>query len=153
MTPDTHEPRLNQLKIGSNRYSIATDDEYLRSNGPGVKVRIKNALKALVGRNTFEPRMTRLFSTLIQPTDTVLDIGANIGCTTLVFSELGSHVHAFEPLGKNSLFSGETLKSTCRATSKFISERRSQDSGAVQSCRRNGIRCMVPGRAAAHNAA
>jgi len=100
MTPDTQEPRLIQLKIGSKRYSIATDDEYLRNNGPGLKVRIKNSLKALVGGNTFEPRMTRLFSTLIQPTDTVLDIGANIGCTTLLFSELGSHVHAFEPLGK-----------------------------------------------------
>ncbi len=100
MTPNTHEPGLIQLRIGSKRCSIATDDEYLRWNGPGLKDRIKNSLKTLAGRNSFEPRMTRLFSTLIQRTDTVLDIGANIGCTTLLFSELGSHVHAFEPLGK-----------------------------------------------------
>lgn len=100
MTLDTHEPGLIQLRIGSRRCSIASDDEYLRWNGPGLKARIKNSLKALLGRNTFEPRMTRLFSTLIQPVDNVLDIGSNIGCTTLLFSELGFHVHAFEPLRK-----------------------------------------------------
>ena len=44
--------------------------------------------------------MTRLFESLIQSTDTILDIGANIGCTTLLFSDLGSNVHAFEPLGR-----------------------------------------------------
>ena len=41
--------------------------------------------------------MVRLFSKLIRLTDVVLDIGANIGCTSLLFGQLASRVLSFEP--------------------------------------------------------
>jgi len=48
----------------------------------------------------FEPRTLRLYSTLVKPGDTVLDIGANIGAHTLPLAQLvgaGGRVIAFEP--------------------------------------------------------
>jgi len=66
------------VDIGGRSYTLESDDEYLRHVGA-----------------TFEPDMVRLFQTLAH--GTVLDIGANIGCTALLFSDLADHVHAFEP--------------------------------------------------------
>ena len=100
MAPRLDEPKSFRLKIGTRQCTIASDDEYLRRNRPGLKHRLKSGLKAAFGADEFEPRMARLFRSLIRPNDVVLDVGANIGCTTLLFSELGSVVHGFEPLGK-----------------------------------------------------
>ncbi len=41
--------------------------------------------------------MVRLFQTVARGSDVILDIGANIGLTTLLFAELGRSVHSFEP--------------------------------------------------------
>ncbi len=50
----------------------------------------------------FEPELTNAIKVLTKPGDTILDIGANIGCHTLQFSKLVGHegkVFAFEPTG------------------------------------------------------
>lgn len=67
-----------KVDIGGTEYTIESDDDYLAKMGP-----------------TFEPETVRLFQTLAS--GTVLDIGANIGCTALLFSHLADQVHAFEP--------------------------------------------------------
>ena len=68
------------LKIGRKQYKISTDDSYLdNANGH------------------FEPDMVKLFSLLVHRGDTVIDVGANIGCTALLFNQLAREVHAFEP--------------------------------------------------------
>jgi FkbM family methyltransferase len=41
--------------------------------------------------------MVVLFKSLIQPRDTILDIGGNIGCTSILFGHLGKKVYSFEP--------------------------------------------------------
>lgn len=72
--------RLVQTKINKKPYRISSDDDYLDH----VK-------------GEFEPEMVSLFKSLIQPNDTVLDIGANIGCTSILFGDLGRKVYSFEP--------------------------------------------------------
>lgn len=66
------------VDIGGIAHELASDDDYLLH----------------VGR-VFEPDMVRLFRTVAR--GTVLDVGANIGCTALLFSGLADTVHAFEP--------------------------------------------------------
>jgi FkbM family methyltransferase len=68
------------IKIGNAIYSVISDDNYLDTMG-----------------NNFEPHMVQLFRALIEPTDIVADIGANIGLTALLFSSLASRIYAFEP--------------------------------------------------------
>jgi FkbM family methyltransferase len=68
------------VDIGGKRYRIASDDSYLDH--------IKGC---------FEPDTVQLFRTLVEESDVVLDIGANIGCTALLFGGLCREVHAFEP--------------------------------------------------------
>jgi FkbM family methyltransferase len=46
---------------------------------------------------THEPHIQRVLAALIEPTDTVVDIGANLGWHTLVMSRLAKRVIAFEP--------------------------------------------------------
>lgn len=72
--------RSKTVKIGKRKFRISSDDDYLNHIG-----------------SHFEPSMVRVFESLIRKEDTVLDIGANIGCTTLLFSELAQEVYAFEP--------------------------------------------------------
>mgnify|MGYP002628414072 CR=1 FL=1 len=72
--------RLVHTKIDGKTYSISSDDDYLDH--------VEGA---------FEPEMVSFFKSLLQPTDTVLDIGANIGCTSLLFGDLASKVYSFEP--------------------------------------------------------
>lgn len=67
-----------KVDIGGTEYTLESDDDYLAKMG-----------------STFEPETVRLFQTLAH--GTVLDIGANIGCTSLLFSGLADQVHAFEP--------------------------------------------------------
>ena len=84
------------VDIGGTEYIIASDDGYLDH--------IKNG---------FEPEMVKLFKVLAANSETILDIGANIGCTAILFGELAQNVYAFEPspttfsfLEKNILKSG-----------------------------------------------
>ena len=72
--------RLVHTKINGKSYGISSDDDYLDH---------------VAGE--FEPEMVSLFQSLLQPTDTVLDIGANIGCTSLLFGDLARQVYSFEP--------------------------------------------------------
>jgi FkbM family methyltransferase len=68
------------VEINNREFAISSDDNYLDY--------IKNG---------FEPEMVALFKTLLGPDDVVLDIGANIGCTAILFGGLSAEVHAFEP--------------------------------------------------------
>ncbi|MGF6493635.1 FkbM family methyltransferase [Luteibacter sp. 621] len=66
------------VDIAGRRFQLTSDDDYLKSVG-----------------SEFEPDMIRLFRCFAK--GTVLDIGANIGCTALAFSGMADIVHAFEP--------------------------------------------------------
>jgi FkbM family methyltransferase len=68
------------VDIGGRRYVIASDDRYLDTL-----------------RNGFEPHMVKLFKLVAAGSDVILDIGANIGCTAILFGGLSRTVHAFEP--------------------------------------------------------
>ena len=68
------------IKIGATSYDISSDDAYLRDMPP-----------------EFEPDMVDLFASLITPQMVVADVGANIGMTALLFSDLARKVYAFEP--------------------------------------------------------
>ena len=87
-----------RLRIGDRHYTMATDDLYLTQSRTDIKHQTKKLLKLLIRREGFEIPMTRMFSTLIRPDFQILDVGANIGCTSLLFSDLGQQVVAFEPL-------------------------------------------------------
>ncbi len=71
-----------KVKIGNQAYLIVSDDDYLEEIRPG-----------------FEPETVRLFKSLINvnKTDYVLDVGANIGCTSILCGTLAEKVYAFEP--------------------------------------------------------
>lgn len=84
--------------IGGHHYRMESDDDYLNHI-----------------RGAFEPQMVALFDALLQPQDTVLDIGANIGCTAILFGSRCRRVVGFEPspstyrfLQKNLTASGLT---------------------------------------------
>lgn len=69
-----------EIKIGDKQYIISSDDDYLKNMG-----------------NSFEPEMVKLFSLLADGSRVILDIGANIGCTALLFAGMAETVYAFEP--------------------------------------------------------
>lgn len=57
--------------------------------------------RAVLREGAWEPATARHFPRLIYPGDTVLDVGANIGLFSILFSNLagpGGSVHAFEPM-------------------------------------------------------
>jgi FkbM family methyltransferase len=66
------------VEIAGKPYLLQSDDTYLDSVGA-----------------VFEPEMVALFRCFAR--GTILDIGANIGCTALAFSSMAETVHAFEP--------------------------------------------------------
>jgi len=68
------------IRIGGTTHGFESDDNYL----------------AHVGED-FEPDMVALFKTLVKPDMVVADVGANIGMTAVLFSELAREVYAFEP--------------------------------------------------------
>ncbi|PJJ96376.1 hypothetical protein CO641_14095 [Lysobacteraceae bacterium NML91-0213] len=70
--------RESPISILQHDYSVVTDDKYL---------------EPMQGR--WEPATARLLESMAY--GTVLDVGANIGMTTLLHSRLADHVHAFEP--------------------------------------------------------
>jgi FkbM family methyltransferase len=69
-----------KVNIGNRTFSIRSDDNYLSEIGAD-----------------FEPDMCNFFSLLLHPHFNVIDVGANIGCTTLFFAGLASSVRSFEP--------------------------------------------------------
>lgn len=69
------------VKIGAKTYSIRSDDD--------------NYLDYITG--DFEPDMAKLFACFISPESHVLDVGANIGCTSILFGSLARSVASFEP--------------------------------------------------------
>jgi FkbM family methyltransferase len=72
--------RVVHTKIGGKKYEIASDDNYLEHI-----------------KGEFEPEMVVLFKSLIRSNDVVLDVGANIGCTSILFGNLAEKVYCFEP--------------------------------------------------------
>lgn len=84
------------VDIGGKKYIITSDDNYLDHIKRG-----------------FEPEMVKLFRALASDSEVILDVGANIGCTAILFAQLSKNVYAFEPspttfalLEKNVLRSG-----------------------------------------------
>ena len=73
-------PMELSVNIGGDEYIITSDDDYLEHI-----------------RNGFEPEMVKLFKVLATDSETILDIGANIGCTAILFGKLAKNVYAFEP--------------------------------------------------------
>lgn len=67
-------------RIGADNYLITSDDNYLDHI-----------------KDEFEPAMVTLFASLLRDGDCVLDVGANIGCTSLLFSQVARQVFSFEP--------------------------------------------------------
>lgn len=72
--------REARVTIGGKNYTIISDDDYLKN----------------IGTN-FEPHMVKLFRSVADDSEVILDVGANIGCTALLFGELSKKVYAFEP--------------------------------------------------------
>ncbi len=94
---DRQNERTIEVQVGDKAYFIVSDDQYLDHI-----------------QNGFEPEMVSLFSCLAQNSRVILDIGANIGCTSLLFSELAEKVFAFEPSPTTCGF----LKRNIRASQK-----------------------------------
>jgi len=78
MSPNTE--RSVEIAIGRRRWNIASDDDYLSRLG-----------------TDFEPQTVALLDTLFSSGSVVLDVGANIGCTSILFGERARRVIAFEP--------------------------------------------------------
>lgn len=79
---DQHHPEKGRrIRIAESYYDMFSDDRYLEQfQGTG-----------------FEPHMVKLFCSLIHPEDYVFDIGANVGCTSILFGEFAQRVFSFEP--------------------------------------------------------
>lgn len=73
-------PREITVDIGGKNFTITSDDSYLEH--------IKNG---------FEPDMVKLFRAVASNSEVILDVGANIGCTALLFGDLAKNIYAFEP--------------------------------------------------------
>lgn len=76
---DMNSKNVVEINIGGKNYILASDDNYLTNMSAD-----------------FEPEMVELFSTIIGDKDVVLDIGANIGCTSILFGNLAEKVYSFE---------------------------------------------------------
>lgn len=75
-----NQEKTFEIRIGSRSYLLSSDDTYLDAMG-----------------GEFEPHMVRLFETLLPSNSCVFDVGANIGCTSLLFARVADRVVAFEP--------------------------------------------------------
>lgn len=85
------------VDIGGKKYLLASDDEYLEHI-----------------KNSFEPAMVALFKLLASKSEIILDVGANIGCSTLLFGELSKSVHAFEPSASTFAFLKKNIANSGR---------------------------------------
>ena len=68
------------VKIDKKKYKLSSDDNYIEHI-----------------KDDFEPEMVKLFKCFIKSQDIVFDIGANIGCTSILFGENSQKVYSFEP--------------------------------------------------------
>jgi FkbM family methyltransferase len=82
------------VKIGDRHCRIKSDDNYLDHI-----------------RGTFEPHMIELFRNLADSSQVILDIGANIGCTAILFGDMAQQVHAFEPSPTTYAYLRQNLQS------------------------------------------
>ena len=112
--------KIIKLRIGDRYYEMATDDLYLTQSRTDIKHRVKKLLKSMIRREGFEIPMTRMFSTLIRPDFQILDVGANIGCTSLLFSDLGQQVIAFEPLARTFELLQKNISSSKKNNIKLL---------------------------------
>ena len=87
--------RAVNVDIGGKNYVITSDDNYL----------------AYI-ENGFEPDMVRLFRSVASGSDVILDVGANIGCTALLFADLARKVYAFEPSSTTFAFLEQNIVSS-----------------------------------------
>jgi len=78
----------------------------------------------------WEPRTTQYIKDHLKPGQTFLDIGANIGYLSILASELGAKVIAFEPSTSNVSLLKENLKEN-RATVKVIQKALSSEAGKM----------------------
>ena len=69
-----------KVKISESTYDITSDDLYLEHI-----------------RGGFEPESVELFNSLLRYSDCIIDIGANIGITSILFGEHSRRVYSFEP--------------------------------------------------------
>ena len=97
------------LKTGQTRSLYQTAD--------GYKFWLNNSGyidKQIINEGVFEPKTTNAIKHLIRPGDVVLDVGANIGYYTVIFSKLvgpSGKIFAFEP----TKHFGDVLKQNIRA--------------------------------------
>lgn len=98
------QSREFDIRIGQGRFRITSDDAYLRKHRPAWASAIDAAWRRLRGRDGFEPSMVRLFNSLVPPRGSVLDVGANVGCTAILFGQIADEVVAFEPLPSTFAF-------------------------------------------------
>ena len=75
------------IRVGDRTCEFESDDQYL-ARMPDV----------------FEPNMVQLFRALVRPDMAVADVGANIGMTAVLFSQLARAVQAFEPAPSTHAF-------------------------------------------------
>jgi FkbM family methyltransferase len=81
MSDGSHPPMETlPVSIGTKTYVLTSDDDYLHQLKGG-----------------FEPDMVHLFECLLRKDFCVADVGANIGCTSILFGELAARVISFEP--------------------------------------------------------
>jgi len=83
-----------------------------------MKILVRNPRKSIIGRSillekVWEPEVTRFISSRIKPDMIVLDIGADIGYYTLLFSKLvgpKGKVYSFEPIPKAKWYLDKNIK-------------------------------------------
>jgi len=85
------------VNIGGKLCSISSDDDYLEHIG-----------------TEFEPYMVKLFHCVALGSKVMFDIGANIGCTAILFSDLCEKVHAFEPSSTTFAYLSENVDRNAR---------------------------------------
>lgn len=82
-----------KILIDGKSYSVESDDIYLSQIG-----------------TDFEPHMVSLFKKLISKTDNVVDVGANVGLTSMLFSSIANKVVCFEASQSTFQFLTKNIK-------------------------------------------
>lgn len=81
LRPDAVSPERSVVsRIDGKKYEITSDDNYLDHI-----------------QGEFEPDVVALFKSLTREAKCVFDVGANIGCTSILFGQRADMVYSFEP--------------------------------------------------------